>query len=77
MNSPASKPKLDYWSGRLPRAAPEGKVFAHNFVRPVARRNGTRGSGFWTMDAPAAARYGEPCGCGWAPELGVHYGTQL
>jgi len=42
----------------LPKAIPEGQVLVHNFVRPVARRAGTRGSRYWPRHAQLHAELG-------------------
>ena len=55
---------------------PAGKVLAHNHVYPVADRPGSRGSRCW-LQPPGAEPQLEPCGCGWAPELGPHYRVRL
>jgi hypothetical protein len=61
------------WGTRVAdiEAIPPGKILVHNHVRP-AERQGTRGFRFWLADAPPAENY-EPCDCGWAPHLPVHY----
>ncbi len=64
--------KLDEYLTRTPSAddVPAGRVVVHNQVNP-ARRLGTRGFRAW-LTAPDAQKL-EPCGCGWAPEIGEHY----
>jgi hypothetical protein len=56
---------------RLPKAVPAGRLLVHNHVRP-ARRLGWRGFRAWLLPADQPDGV-EPCGCGWAAELGVHY----
>lgn len=53
----------------IPTEVPAGRVVVHSTVRPT-RRLGSRGFRAW-LSTPGA--HLEPCGCGWAPELGVHY----
>jgi hypothetical protein len=48
---------------------PEGQILVHNRVLP-ARRQGWRGFRYWYQ---APSDRAEPCRCGWAPGLGVHY----
>ena len=55
----------------LPKEVPAGRILVHNWIRPVALRQGTRGSRYWLSSA-GATRYAV-CNCGWSPELGVHY----
>ena len=64
-------PRPSDYLWRTPKAdeVPAGRVVVHNSVRP-ALRLGTRGFRAWVA-APHDRL--EPCGCGWAPELGVHY----
>jgi hypothetical protein len=59
---------------RKPRAVPEGRVLVHNHIDPVGPKEpiGTRWFRIWLEPAPPSERLAE-CGCGWAPELGVHY----
>ena len=56
--------------GRLPTGVPADRWLVHNHVRPT-RRLGSRGFRAWLVKAGADRV--EPCGCGWAPELGPHY----
>ncbi len=56
---------------KLPTAVPAGRVLVHNNVRPVERRQGTRGSRYW-LYPPDPVKL-EVCDCGWAPELGEHF----
>jgi hypothetical protein len=55
---------------RLPAAVPAGRALVHNHVRPT-RRLGLRGFRAWLVDDDDPKI--EPCGCGWAPELGQHF----
>jgi hypothetical protein len=64
---------LDYLFA-YPTSIPDGKLLVHNRVTvgiTPKRRPGVSGFRIWLDDADAARR--EPCDCGWAPELGVHY----
>jgi hypothetical protein len=60
---------MDYLT-KLPTTVPAGRYLVHNQVYPVARHHGMRGSRCW-LQADLVDR--EPCPCGWAPELGLHY----
>ena len=60
----------EYLYNTLPAAIPPGRVLVHNNVRPT-RRLGSRGFRAW-LATPDPERL-EPCGCGWAAELGEHY----
>ena len=55
----------------LPKEVPAGRILVHNWIRPVAVRQGTRGSRYWLSSA-GTTKYAI-CDCGWSPELGVHY----
>jgi hypothetical protein len=66
------KPAPLEYLDKTPRKVPADRVLVHNQVRPVARRPGTRGSRIWLQVLTDNPRL-EPCDCGWAPELGVHY----
>ena len=56
---------------KLPASITADQVLVHNAVPPT-RVLGPRGFRVWTQPTthPLAV---EECGCGWAPELGVHY----
>jgi hypothetical protein len=57
---------------RIPASAadvPAGLVVVHNSVRPT-RRLGSRGFRAYLVEPHGRL---EVCGCGWAPEVGVHY----
>jgi hypothetical protein len=56
---------------KLPASITADQVLVHNAVPPT-RVLGPRGFRAWTQPTthPLAV---EECGCGWAPELGVHY----
>jgi hypothetical protein len=61
---------------RIPKAVdvPAGAGIVHNYIVPVARKVGTRGSRIWVQSLDDSN--GPPlevCPCRWAPELGRHY----
>ena len=64
--------QLDWqrYLSRVPSTVPPGDVLVHNGVYPVALYGGDRGSRFW-LHSPSDKL--EPCDCGWAPEIDVHY----
>jgi hypothetical protein len=54
----------------IPATVPEGEVLVHNKVLRPTRTQGWRGFRYW-LQAPDDRL--EVCGCGWAPELELHY----
>jgi hypothetical protein len=68
---PAAERRSMTYLTRAPGAGevPPGLVAVHNSVRP-AQRTGTRGFRAW-VERPHDRL--EPCDCGWAPDLDVHY----
>jgi hypothetical protein len=62
--------RMDYLR-TLPKSINPYQLLVHNSVRPT-RRLGSRGFRAWLTPRSEIGRL-EPCSCGWAPELGVHY----
>jgi hypothetical protein len=54
----------------VPKAIPGGWHLVHNHIQPSTRRIGSRGFRIWLKREKRGL---EPCGCGFAPELGTHY----
>ena len=59
---------------RLPTTVPPDRVLVHNHIVPSTRRLGSRGFRAWVC-SPDPARL-EVCDCGWAPDVGRHYGAR-